>query len=111
MINFFKKHTFHYFLFLSILLFQSCITDEFKFSELKFKEDYGVKIISPVFSGSDKDRNHLEFRDFIHDWKKPIGDLFGLYTVLQYSDSTYQPIPIRLIFDPSLVIDSLQFLI
>lgn len=111
MISVFKKYPIHLIWFLFIVIFQSCKTDEFKFDELKFKEDYGVKIISPVFSGRDKEGNHLEFRDFIHDWKKPIGDPSGPYTVLQYSDSTYKTIPTRLIYDPSSVIDSLQFLV
>lgn len=98
-------------LILSVFIFQSCKTDEFKFSEITLKEDFGVKIITPIFSGNDKSGHKMEFRDFIHDWSKPIGDPSGPQTVLQYSDSTFKTIPTGLIFDPSSIIDSLQFLI
>jgi len=98
-------------LILSAFIFQSCKTDEFKFSEITVKEDFGVKIITPIFSGNDKSGHKMEFRDFIHDWSKPIGDPSGPQTVLQYSDSNFKPIPTSLIFDPSSIIDSLQFLI
>jgi hypothetical protein len=102
-----------YFFVLILLVFilQSCKTDEFKFSEITVKEDFGVKIITPIFSGNDKSGHAMEFRDFIHDWNKPIGDLSGPQTVLQYSDGSYKSIPTGLIFDPSSIIDSLQFLI
>ncbi|HSH19601.1 MAG TPA: hypothetical protein VLA03_04070 [Draconibacterium sp.] len=109
--NAFEKYPVYLFLFLTVFLFQSCKTDEFKFDELTLKEDFGIKIISPVFAGADKQGNHLEFRDFIHDWKKPVGDPSGPYTFLKYSNNTYKKIPTRLIYDSSSIIDSLQFLI
>jgi hypothetical protein len=92
-------------------IFQSCKTDEFKFSEITVKDDFGVKIITPLFSGNDKSGHKMEFRDFIHDWSKPIDDPTGPQTVLEYSDGKFKSIPTRLIFDPSSIIDSLQFLI
>ena len=107
----FRKYSFYFFLLFSFLFYQSCKTDEFKFDEITIKEDFGVKIITPMFSGKDKQGNILEFRDFIHDWKKPIPDNSSPYTVLQYSDGTFKTIPTRLIFDPSVIIDSLEFLI
>ncbi len=112
MIGLFKKYVFYIILLLSALIFHSCKTDEFKFNEITIKEDFGVRIITPVFSGKDKQGHALEFRDFIHDWKKtyftyPSDSL----TVLKYSDGNYKTIPTRLIFDPSVIIDSLEFLI
>lgn len=94
-----------------LFIFQSCKTDEFKFSEITVKEDFGVKIITPIFSGNDKTGHRTEFRDFIHDWSKPIGDTSGPQTVLRYTDNRFKTIPTRLIFDQSSIIDSLQFLI
>jgi len=111
MIQIFNIKGYFFVLILSVFIFQSCKTDEFKFSEITLKEDFGVKIITPIFSGNDKSGHKMEFRDFIHDWSKPIGDPSGPQTVLQYSDSTFKTIPTRLIFDPSSIIDSLQFLI
>jgi hypothetical protein len=95
----------------TFFIFHSCKTDEFKFSEITLKEDFGIKIITPIFSGNDKSGHTMEFRDFIHDWSKPIGDPSGPQTVLHYSDGTFKTIPTRLIFDQSSIIDSLQFLI
>jgi len=107
----FKKYPYCFFLLLTFLFYQSCKTDEFKFDEITIKEDFGVKIITPMFSGKDKQGNILEFRDFIYDWKKPITDNSSPSTVLQYSDGTFKTIPTRLIFEPSVIIDSLEFLI
>lgn len=106
-----KKYPFLVFLFLTIVFFQSCKTDEFKFDEITIKKDFGVRIITPLFTGKDKYGNILEFRDFIHDWKKPVPDLSGPKTVIDYSNSPDITIPTQLIFDPSVIIDSLQFLI
>lgn len=106
-----KKYLYLLLVIIYVLLFQSCKTDEFKFDEITIKEDFGVKIITPMFSGKDKQGNVLEFRDYIHDWKKPIPDNSNPFTVLQYSNGTFKTIPTRLIFDPSVIIDSLEFLI
>jgi len=97
-----------YFLLLSVLLFQSCKTDEFKFDEITVKEGFGVKIIAPLYTGKDKNGDILEFKDFIRDWKKPIADPSGPFTVLKYSDDSYKTIPTRLIFDPSVIINDLE---
>lgn len=102
----------YFFVFIfSALIFQACKTDEFKFSEITVQEDFGVKIITPIFSGNDKSGHKMEFRDFIHDWSKPIPDLPGDKIVLDYSNAGDKIIPKQLIFDPSSIIDSLQFLI
>jgi hypothetical protein len=95
----------------TVFIFQSCKTDEFKFSEITLKEDFSIKIITPLFSGNDKSGHKMEFRDFIHDWSKPIDDTSGPQTLLQFSDGSYKPIPTRLIFEASSIIDSLQFLV
>lgn len=107
----FNINRYFFVLIFSVFIFQSCKTDEFKLSEITVKEDFGVKIITPIFSGNDKSGNRMEFRDFIHDWGNPIGDTSGPQTVLQNSDGTFDTIPTRLIFDPSSIIDNLQFLI
>lgn len=83
----------------------SCITDEFRVKDLSVKEDWEIAIITPLFSGN------LEFRDFIHDWKEPVPDLPGPKVVLDYTDSADVSIPVELIFDKSVVIDSFPFLI
>lgn len=111
MFVFFKKYLFSVLLFCAVFLFHSCKTDEFKFDELTVKEDFGIKIITPLFSGNDKNGHRMEFRDFIHDWTKPIDDPSGPFSVLQYSNGTFKTIPTRLIFDSSSIIDSVQFLI
>jgi len=96
------------FIFLIAFLFfgSSCITDEFKFSELTVKEDWDVEIISPLFKGE-----NMEFRDFIYDWKKPIPGLPGTKTVLDYTNGLFVSIPTQLIFVHSAVIDSFPFYI
>ena len=107
----FKKYGFCFVLFLSFLFFHSCKTDEFKFSEITIKEDFGIKIITPLFTGKDKQGHIMEFRDFIHDWKQSYSNNSGPYTVLQYSNNSFKTIPTSLIFDPSIIIDSLEFLV
>jgi len=98
-----------YFLLLSVLLFQSCKTDEFKFDEITVKEGFGVKIIAPLYTGKDKNGDILEFKDFIHDWKTtPVPDPSEPITVLQYSNNSFETIPTRLIFDPSVIINQLE---
>lgn len=83
----------------------SCITDEFRVKDLSVKDEWDIAIITPLFSGN------LEFHDFIHDWKVPIPDLPGPKVVLDYTDSADVTIPVELIFDKSVVIDSFPFLI
>jgi hypothetical protein len=111
MFVFFKKSLYSVLLFFVVFHFHSCKTDEFKLDELTVKEDFGIKIITPLFSGNDKNDHRMEFRDFIHDWTKPIGDPSGPFSVLQFSNGTFKTIPTRLIFDSSSIIDSVQFLI
>ena len=83
----------------------SCITDEFRIKDLSVKEEWEIAIITPLFSGN------LEFRDFIHDWKEPVPDLPGPKVVLDYTDSADVTIPVELIFNESIVVDSFPFLI
>jgi hypothetical protein len=97
------------FTFLVIFSFNSCKTDEFKFDEITIKEDWGISLVLPLFTGKDKAANVLEFRDFIHDWKTPVPDLPGSKTVLDYSNSPDITIPTSLIFDSSTIIDSFHF--
>jgi hypothetical protein len=106
---FLKKYTYFAFLLFVILLNQSCKTDEFKFSEITLKEDWGINLTMPLFNGKDKNGNVLEFKDFIHDWKVPVPDLPGSKTVLDYVNSPDKTIPTSLIFDSSTIIDSFHF--
>ena len=108
---FWKKGSVYLLIIFTIVMYNSCKTDEFRFDDITLNEDFRVKIITPIFSGKDKDGHVLEFRDFIHNWNNPFTNTAAPYTVLQYSDGTYKTIPTSLIFDPSVVIDSLQFLI
>jgi len=93
-----------YLLLLSVLLFQSCKTDEFKFDEITVKEDLEIDVILPLFNGKG-----MEFRDFVFDWKNQIPNSSGPFTVLDYIDLPDKTIPTQLIFEPSLVIDGLDY--
>jgi len=106
---FWNKCSYCFLIIFTILLFNSCITDEFKFDEITIKEDWGLNLIMPLFNGKDKNGNMLEFNDFIHDWKTEIPDLPGTKTVLDYVNSPDITIPTSLIFDPSTIIDSFHF--
>lgn len=100
------KYRYVVFMIFTVFLFQSCKTDEFKIGEIKIKEDWGIKIITPLFTGQG-----MEFRDFVHDWKKPVPNLPGDITVLDYSNAPDETIPTQLIFDHSAIIDSFPFYI
>ena len=62
--QFFNINRYFFVFILAIFIFQSCKTDEFKLSEITVKEDFGIKIITPIFSGNDKSGHNIEFRDF-----------------------------------------------
>lgn len=102
----FRIYPIYFFLFFSVLLFQSCVTDEFKFGEITIKDDWAIDVISPLFTGKG-----MEFRDFVYDWRKQIPSSPGPFTVLDYSNSPDKTIPTDLIFSPSVVIDSFPFYI
>jgi len=91
-------------LFISVLLFQSCKTDEFKFDEITVKEDFETEVILPLFTGKG-----MEFRDFVFDWEKQIPISSGPFTVLDYKNIPDKKIPTQLIFEPSLVVDGLDY--
>lgn len=98
------KYSIYIYLFPVVFLFQSCKTDEFKFDEITVKEDFETEVILPLFNG-----NGLEFRDFVFDWKKQIPKSTGPFTVLDYTNLPDKTIPTQLIFEPSLVVDGLDF--
>lgn len=106
---FWKRYSKWFLIIFTFLQLHSCKTNEFKFDEITIKEDWRVDIIMPLFNGRDKNGNILEFRDFIHDWKKPVPDLPGAKTVLDYSNSPDETIPTSLIFTESIIIDSFHF--
>ncbi len=92
---------------LSVVLIDSCKIDEFKFNELRIKEDWRAELVVPMFYGS------MEFRDFITDWYR-YNDQIAIdepQTTLKYNNGSYQVIPTGLIFEPSVVIDSFPLLI
>jgi hypothetical protein len=101
-----RKYIIYLFLTFATVVLGSCKTDEFKFGEIKIKEDWGIEVISPLFVG-----NGMEFRDFIYDWKKKVPNSPAPFTVLEYSNNSYKTIPTGLIFSPSVVIDSFPFYI
>ena len=108
----YRKNTYLYYLVLLILIFSGCKTDEFKFNELTVKDDFRLKLKTPLYSGKDKTGDILEFADFIHNWYNPIRvDTTQPLTVLEYKNSDPVTIETQLIFTPSDIIDSLAFLI
>ncbi|GEM_PF-2327759 len=112
MIKSFKKHLTKFAWILFILFLISCKTDEFKFDEITIKEDFRIKLKSPLYTGKDKKGDILEFADFIYNWSKPLEvDTTLPYTVLEYENRTPRIIPTDLIFNRSDIIDSLAFLI
>ncbi len=104
-----KKYSVYLSVILIVILFNSCKTDEFKFDEITLKDDWGIDLILPLFTGKDKNSNVLEFKDFIHDWKTPVPNLPGTKTVLDFNNSPDITIPTALIFDSSSIIDSFHF--
>ncbi len=104
-----KKYSIYLTIILIVIFFNSCKTDEFKFDEIALKEDWGINLVLPLFTGKDKSSNVLEFRDFIHDWKTPVPNLPGAKTVLDFENSPDITIPTAIIFDSSVIIDSFHF--
>lgn len=97
---------------LFIIFFVSCKTDEFKFDEIRVKEDFSINIKTPLYTGTDKTGDILEFVDFIYNWNKPYeADPSQPVTILKYNDRAPKTIETELIFTPSDIIDSLAFLI
>jgi hypothetical protein len=108
----YRRNTILYCILLFLSFFAGCKTDEFKFNELTVKEDFRIKLKSPLYTGTHKNGDILEFADFIHNWIKPVSaDTTQPITVLQYTDREPRIIPTQLIFSPSEIIDSLAFLI
>ncbi len=101
-----KNYTFYSFLFVLVIVFHSCKTDEFKFGDITIKDDWAIDVVSPLFVG-----NGMEFKDFVFDWKKKVPNSPAPFTVLEYSADKYKTIPTDLIFSPSAVIDSFPFYI
>ena len=86
-----------------IFLFASCKTDEFKFGELKVKDDLRTDLIAPLFSGN------LEFRDFIawEDYAKV--NVANTDAFLRFSDNTIVKIPSTLVFESHKLIQDFPF--
>ncbi len=105
--RFFLKGNIVLFIILGLFVMDSCKVDEFKLNKLGIKEDWNTELVIPLFHGN------MEFRDFIYDWYHYI-DQFQPnepMTSLEYKDGYIRVIPTRLIFEPSVVIDSFPLLI
>lgn len=87
---------------------QSCILDEFKVDEIdmiNMEEDWGMDIVSPLFAGN------FEFKDLIFD-----DDSFKIQpndkiSILKFPNGDALSIPSRIVFEPTTIIDSLEFLV
>jgi hypothetical protein len=100
-----KKLTYIISICLTILLFNSCILDEFKFNEIKLEDDWGFDIVSPLFRGN------FEFIDLIND-DTPISIESGdKKSVLRFKSGNDTVVPMRIFFEPSTIIDSCNFFI
>ena len=87
------------------LVFTSCITDEFKFGEIKVKDDFRTEIIAPLFSGN------LEFNDFLDVGKSPGSGLNDTVVYLKYDSGLVVKIPNSFIFEPYVLLDSFPIVI
>jgi hypothetical protein len=95
-------------LFTLSIIIQSCILDEFKFNEIKdikMKEDWGMDIVSPLFSG------YFEFKDLINTSDTLQVSQNEKVSGLRFPGGRVKTIPTRIIFEPFTFIDSLDFLI
>lgn len=88
---------------LLLIVFASCKTDEFKFGDLKIKDDFTTDLITPVFSGN------LEFRDFI-GWEKYVGSVIkDTISVLDFQQGSYVEIPRKIVFDKNIIVKDFPF--
>lgn len=92
-------------LIISILLFHSCILDEFKASEITFEDDWRMDIVTPLFFGN------MEFKDLIHDWDTISFQGNEPTSVLTFPNDSLVKIPTRLIFEPAVIIKEFSFLV
>jgi hypothetical protein len=95
-------------LFVFVVFHQSCVLDEFKIDEIDvihMKEDWGMDIVSPLFSGK------FEFKDLIFGNDFPPIPLGEKESILIYPNGKLVPFATQTIFEPSIIIDSLYFLI
>lgn len=96
------------FLFLPIfilLILNSCRTDEFNFSDIKIKDDWAMQVVVPLLSGD------FEFVDLVYDWSEPLPPVADNTTIFALSQDSVLTLPTNEIYRPSIIIDSLVFLI
>lgn len=94
-----------FFLFVIVVLNSSCILDEFKIDEIRMKESWGMDVVSPLFIGN------IVFKDLINDDSK-INIIDGEpESFLKFPNGELVSIPSRIIFEPSTIIDSFNFMI
>lgn len=102
---FLKKLKTIFVLILVTVLFNSCVLDEFKFSEIKLEDDWGLHIVSPLFHGN------FEFVDLINDDTQILPEPGEKESVLIFKDGNVVGRPTRIFFDASTIIDSYNFFI
>lgn len=84
----------------------SCKTDEFKFKQWTIDEQWSMEIVTPLLFGN------MKFKDFIYNWNDTL-----IFTAdeplkqLKFPADTFKTIPARIIFEPTVVLDSFNFLI
>lgn len=89
--------------FILLFLFASCKTDEFKFGDIKVKDDFTTDLMTPVFSGN------LEFRDFIN-WEKYVGSVVkDTISVLDFQQGSFVQIPRKIVFDQNVIVKDFPF--
>lgn len=88
-----------------IVTSNSCIIDEFKFNDIKLKDDWEMEVVIPLLTGQ------FEFKDLVYDWSDGIPAINNQSTSLLFSNKSTLEIPTQLLFEPAIIIDSLIFLI
>ena len=93
-------------IFCLLFLVFSCKTDEFKFKKWTIDDDWNMEIVTPLLYGN------MEFKDFIYNWNDTL--IFSAdesLKQLKFPADTFKTIPARIIFEPTVVLDSFNFLI
>ncbi len=85
-------------------LLNSCILDEFKFSEIHLKDEWKMGIVTPMFYGN------FTFKDLVDTWDTI--DIYNNEKVVKLkSASQTMEIPLRYVYDPTRIITGFNFLI
>ncbi len=92
-------------IFLLFVVF-SCKTDEFNFKQWTIDDQWNMEIVTPLLTGQ------MEFKDFIYNWNDTLVISAGeTVKELKYPGDETKTIPARIIFEPTSILDSFNFLI